>query len=293
MNLLEPQYENLITPYDPRALGGAVDWICMDERFALLRNLGLYRQIAAAGHGVGQDIFAATELERKGTYLNTTANGQYEDESANPSNDVSSIPVLGKVAAASLRMHSVKLHVHEACAAEGQAQGIALAIADSNNHEGLFTLGREFYSGLTRDKVSDIQLIFGAIASQKKLASRDTNDDIFTRSTEHHGLFLPALQRVPLAPIDHVADRVVVNHRKGVAFDTFRALEQQQASYHISLGDMLEEIHGPLHDLFPIREENFLSVTAVRHAAVILHALPRPTGKPLEVRHAIEFPLAA
>jgi hypothetical protein len=278
-----------IKEYRPR---GLARWICIDDRFALTDG-ELYRQTAGGAVGAGEDWAVAMAM---GARRRANSAGRQVGEMARSKYGRAPVQVLGGIATKVLKQEGVLLNLHEGCAAEDSAQPIGGIIAsrDDKSRNELFTRSKAIKPDLTADEF----LMVVDVWRQDLLAEQDTRqsrilpasigavilgegkvgsaalthpeaqpDAGWVQDPNTGGWQMSAVDRVALVKASHVSPDLIADHRRYAAFDSKGAWEAGTPAYHISYGDMTRELADPLGDLAPFRIDDFLTATAVRHAA--------------------------
>lgn len=267
--------EQYIKHYDPLEKGMDVNWICMDERFAVVPTR--YRQTAGGAVGVGMDASAAMLMAKfRGEQVETAG--------------LPPVHAVGAIAAAYLHPQGIVLNTHEGCAAESAAPTIRQAIVDRS--EPLFRQTQKVKPGMTPERFNEIGEAFAYVhVEEDTIEAARQLDEGRTKSlwtptglmTRHQKA--PRVERVPLIDSPHVSGDVLVNNREHSALDVEYAFLRDVPAYHISMGDQKELVQG-LHEAgFVFDQEDFEDVSAVRHAATTMF-LPVPEGQDaLNIHH--------
>ena len=265
--------ERFVREHDPRNNGQAINWICMDERFAIIN--GLYRQTGGGAVGVGEDWGVSMILSGR-------RNDVRRAREAATTQQMPQAHILGGVAAKILRPEGIILNTHAKCAAEGAALTIRDAIV--NRRDEVFDQTQSVRP-MSRSRFDEVADAFEALPiGEATSAAHDLDNGATTAlwTPNARPLAVPAVQRVDLVDMPHVAGDILINERQGVAFDAKSALETGMPAYHVSMGDM-SEIHDELYATVPTDRDDFLDSAGVRHAATSLFLPRQQEDTPLQL----------
>lgn len=266
--------ERFVRKHNPREEGQPVNWICMDERPALID--GLYRQTGGGAVGVGEDLGVSMILGKR-------RNDARRAQEMSVSTGMPQAHLLGGVATKIVRPEGIILNTHGKCAAEGAALTIRDAIV--NQRDRVFAQ-TQLVRPMDRDRYDQIADAFDALPiAEATQAARDLDHGVqtlWTPSSAGRPQAVPPVNRVDLVDMPHVASNIIINEGRGVAYDARGAMEANTPAYHVSLGDLVE-VHDALYDTIPTDRDDFVDSAVVRHAATSLFLPLQEENTPLNI----------
>lgn len=265
--------------YRPQTRGEETDWFCIDDRYLI--GKGLYRQVAGGAAGVG-DAWAKAEAMRA---LRLRRSSDVVNLAERQGLATAPVQVLGSIAAKTLRAEGIKLGVHDNCAREASAKPIAEIEAKGGVE--LFRRSRTIKPDLDSATFEQIVHISRELLSADRIMSADEAAGQFDEGgvwgKSGSGLWqLDPVERVPLVESPHASPIMLADYGRNVAYDVKAAFTDEGSplpAYHISLGDIPDEIAGPLSDVIPFDTDDFMAAVAVNHAATSIALDPHaPAG---------------